>query len=424
MAYYSSVVKRSTNNQKAGSISSVALRGSNVDKTCTCIVPDNATIGDYIKAQRSTIELATVNVFVGRHAVGKSILMASLYNSLLVGIGKSRETAEESQHRYSIVEQIECNYCAKARYSFWLPAERVVLPFAYLCTESEKLRRRLERLEQREETEYGRPGIEHLLYKDLKDFCRWQENLIDMITRVPSPIFLGMSYSYVMEALEKAIKIIYDIRGGKNDIEEYLYRTLPYILLVERNEDEIGEPHYALEVLDMRIKRRTPIQSVSHAVSTSAVVTAVSLATAYAFIDKTLLAIEEPEEEAHPYAQFILGYLLSYVALKTRLDPRSHGFTLLVTTHSEYVLSGMLRAAYDTLKDRQDHINTLRPRIYVVDYANAPGDDKIVVEVREWKPGDIIPGFFGTALPLTISPRKLRELYGTDETQAAKDTEM
>jgi len=47
------------------------------------------------------------------------------------------------------------------------------------------------------------------------------------------------------------------------------------------------------------------------------------------------------------------------------------------------------------------------------------------VEIREWRPGDVIPGFFGAALPLTISPRKLRELYNisTGRTQGAENEE-
>ncbi|HIQ24237.1 MAG TPA: hypothetical protein EYH50_04225 [Pyrodictium delaneyi] len=385
--------------------------------TCTCVVQDNTTIGGYIRIHMSELKLSAVNVLVGRHAVGKSVLMASLYDSLL--------QKEDGHHRYDgLTQPIECSNCTYAEYGIWLPAERVILPFSRVCEEREGAEREL----GQEQIALPRLTAE-LLYSSLKNLCRWQRNLAAMHEhQIFSPELHGMAYSYIMEAKEKAIRTIYDV-SGDDEVKRYLNLTFPYVIIFEKGEDKPGEPPYRFIIRDMRSRRVISLREASHAASVAAILSTLSLAAAHAFIGRTVFAIEEPEEEAHPYAQFILGYVLSYTTLKTWLDPNSYGITLLVTTHSEYILSGMLRATYDLLvvsdTVKPANLDTIKPKVYIVDYADMPRDDEIEVEIREWMPGDVIPGFFGTALSLTISPRKLRELYGMSagKTEKIEDRE-
>jgi len=372
-------------------------------ENCTCIVPEDTTIAGYIRIRKSELKIAAVNVLVGRHATGKSILMASLYDSLL--------QEEEKHHRYvNLTQPMKCSSCTYARYGIWLPAERVILPLSEVCEEREGVERELEERETA-----LTPLAEKLLHLSLKNLCQWQRSLAAMHERIFSPELHGMAYYYIMEAKKRAIRVIHDVSSDE-DAQRLLSLELPYTIILERGRDVPGEPPYRFMLRDMRSGRIIRLEEASHAASAAVVLSALSLAAAHAFVDRTVLAVEEPEEEAHPYAQFILGYVLSYTVLKTWLDPGSHGIILFATTHSEYVLSGMLRAAYDLLTAgntaRPISPDILRPRIYVVDYDGTPGDREIEVAVREWKPGDVIPGFFGRSLPLTISPRKLRELYG------------
>jgi len=248
--------------------------------------------------------------------------------------------------------------------------------------------------------------------------CEWINTIAWHYSEPTSP-FAQAVQRVVEEAIREAAKNIAGghldgevvARWGVKEWEDYINRYLMpyYVDFVVKPDDSEKRLTIDVVLVDRRTYKVQELMEASMAVAPATVFTAISKAARIAFEQPVVLVVEEPEEEAHPFTQYTIGYLLAYVPLKLRrLDrPKPRSLRVIVTTHSPYVLAGVYSAAYQIYRKHGLEADEV-PRTYYLDYLE--GEEKPVVKLEKWNLEKTIPGFFHTEMPITPSPYIIEEL--------------
>ncbi|NPA97216.1 MAG: hypothetical protein GXO32_06410 [Crenarchaeota archaeon] len=239
----------------------------------------------------------------------------------------------------------------------WIGPERVIAPYLGVLQKAADTLR-----------ENNLPGYEELEY------------LYPWVRLLQESASVGYGLEYVVRISEDCKRRVEELLEVSWDFD-----IMPLDLVVVKDR---------VEFVDKRTHARLNPFLISTGIAATIVYRVLLVATINAFVNRDrrlLVVVEEPEEQAHPYAQFALGYLLGYIPYRLARDGAK--LSTLVTTHSEYVLTGIFVGA----KDGGATINN-RPRVYVMK-PSVEGQG-IKIYAKAWEPGESIPGFFDESLKM------------------------
>jgi len=373
--------------------------------TCKCII-EKTNLGPIV-LEKSEINIAPLTIIAGPHAVGKSTIAFNIAKQL----GNLK-----SSYRYREINSMRCNCVPHREFmTMVIPAERVLIPYYNtICGNVRELDEFLEHENKSLRDIVSEPSS----LKPLEDIYDISKKLCE---------YLGyITPGGVIDAPPYFSYEIYDIvKEASRNIFENIYEVLKFLEYVKENIDiDTFQRHYGIPYeivrgdsgvygVDTRAKAVQKLSEVSLGIAPASVVYGLLNAARSSFWEHTLLLVEEPEEEAHPYAQYYIGYILAYVTIKVnKLAEKGEAKTLttIITTHSPYILSGVYSAVDDIGKKEKEEIPL--PHVYTVDYETMARNKPPTVVVQEWEPRrGVIPGFFAAEKPIIIPSLRIAELY-------------